>query len=218
MPKAQREACTRSIRLPQGRRHCGFARAARRTSRSVKLWRADINALYSGSAVSARRSLAGPIRRSACAARIFAVIDGMEMDIHADIARPDWATLDAYCDRVASAVGALRARVRMEEKAGVALAYHLAVLCNYEYPARHRRGCVRSAGFIFARGTAGQPVYRAPNRATWMADPRIGVACEQVVARAREHFRSDRIMDSGAQRPCAARASCGCLWGRSTRG
>ena len=40
-----------------------------------------------------------------------AVIDGMEMDVVADIRAPDLATLDLYCDRVASAVGRLSVRV-----------------------------------------------------------------------------------------------------------
>ena len=54
------------------------------------------------------------------------MIDGMEMDVVADIRAPDWAKLDAYCDRVASAVGRLSVRVfGMEEKAGIALAHHL---------------------------------------------------------------------------------------------
>ena len=56
----------------------------------------------------------------------FAVIDGMEMDVRADIRAPDRATLDLYCDRVACAVGRLSVRVfGMEQKAGLALAHHL---------------------------------------------------------------------------------------------
>ena len=36
-----------------------------------------------------------------------AIVDGMEMDVPQDIRAPDLATLDLYCDRVASAVGRL---------------------------------------------------------------------------------------------------------------
>ncbi len=55
-----------------------------------------------------------------------AVIDGMEMDVVDDIRAPDFATLDLYCDRVASAVGRLSVRVfGMEEQDGIALAHHL---------------------------------------------------------------------------------------------
>ena len=43
-----------------------------------------------------------------------------------DIRAPDWATLDLYCDRVASAVGRLSVRVfGMERDDGIALAHHL---------------------------------------------------------------------------------------------
>ena len=55
-----------------------------------------------------------------------AVIDGMEMDAAEDIRAPDWAKLDLYCDRVASAVGRLSVRVfGMGEQDGIALAHHL---------------------------------------------------------------------------------------------
>ena len=40
-----------------------------------------------------------------------AIVDGMEMDVPQDIRAPDLATLDLYCDRVASAVGRLSVRV-----------------------------------------------------------------------------------------------------------
>ena len=40
-----------------------------------------------------------------------AIVDGMEMDVPQDIRAPDMATLDLYCDRVASAVGRLSVRV-----------------------------------------------------------------------------------------------------------
>ena len=55
-----------------------------------------------------------------------AVIDGMEMDVIADIRAPDRATLDLYCDRVACAVGRLSVRVfGMAQEPGLALAHHL---------------------------------------------------------------------------------------------
>ena len=55
-----------------------------------------------------------------------AVIDGMAMDAERDIRAPDWATLDLYCDRVASAVGRLSVRIfGLPDDPGVALAHHL---------------------------------------------------------------------------------------------
>jgi phytoene synthase len=55
-----------------------------------------------------------------------AVIDGMEMDVLANIQAPDFATLDLYCDRVASAVGRLSVRIFGVPLAhGDALSHHL---------------------------------------------------------------------------------------------
>ena len=55
-----------------------------------------------------------------------AIIDGMAMDAADDIRAPDWATLDLYCDRVASAVGRLSVRIfGMRAEPGEALAHHL---------------------------------------------------------------------------------------------
>jgi phytoene/squalene synthetase len=53
-------------------------------------------------------------------------LDGMEMDVAEDIVAPDLATLDLYCDRVASAVGRLSIKVfGMDEGPGFELAHHL---------------------------------------------------------------------------------------------
>jgi len=50
----------------------------------------------------------------------------MAMDAEQDIRAPDWATLDLYCDRVASAVGRLSVRIfGLPDEPGVALAHHL---------------------------------------------------------------------------------------------
>ena len=54
------------------------------------------------------------------------ILDGMEMDVAEDIVAPDLATLDLYCERVASAVGRLSIKVfGMEEGPGFELAHHL---------------------------------------------------------------------------------------------
>ena len=173
----------------------------------LKLWRADINALYSGSAVSRARSLAGPIKTFGLRREDFlAVIDGMEMDVHADIRAPDWATLDAYCDRVASAVGRLCVRVfGMEEKAGIALAYHLGRALQLTNILRDIDEDADIGRLYLPREALQQAGIASTKPDIVMADPRIGVACEQVVARAREHFaEADRIMDKCARKTVRA--------------
>ena len=102
---------------------------APRNERGVLLdgWRRDIAALYRGQGAGQAGFLADAIRRFALEEADFvAVIDGMQMDVDADIRWPDYATLDLYCDRVASAVGRLSVNVfGMDRGPGVALAHHL---------------------------------------------------------------------------------------------
>src|SRR5437588_8232791 len=164
----------------------------------LRLWRADIDALYKGSVVSRARSLAGPAKTFKLRREDFqAIIDGMEMDVVADIRAPDWAKLDTYCDRVASAVGRLCVRVfGMEEKAGIALAYHLGRALQLTNILRDIDEDAEIGRLYLPREALQQAGITSTKPDVVMADPRIAVACEQVVARAREHFaESDRIMD-----------------------
>jgi squalene synthase HpnD len=93
----------------------------------LNAWRADLESLYAGARPNRTAFLAEPVARFGLhKADFLAVIDGMEMDVDQDIRAPDLATLDLYCDRVASAVGRLSVRVfGMDEAPGLALAHHL---------------------------------------------------------------------------------------------
>jgi len=91
-------------------------------------WRRGLGDLYT------RKPPPAHLQRLAAAITTFdlrqedflAVIEGMEMDARADIRAPDLATLDLYCDRVASAVGRLAVRVfDVPECEGRGLAHHL---------------------------------------------------------------------------------------------
>jgi presqualene diphosphate synthase len=163
----------------------------------LRLWRSDIDALYNGSAVSRAKSLAVPIKTFKLRREDFqAVIDGMEMDVHADIRAPDWARLDAYCDRVASAVGRLCVRVfGMEEKAGIALAYHLGRALQLTNILRDVDEDAAIGRLYLPREALQAASILTNDPKTVLAHPRLGEACEQVVARARTHFaEADRIM------------------------
>ena len=94
---------------------------------ALESWRHDIDALYGGAAPARLAGLERAVRAFDLQREDFrAVIDGMEMDVRADIRAPDRATLDLYCDRVACAVGRLSVRVfGMPRESGLALAHHL---------------------------------------------------------------------------------------------
>ena len=76
-------------------------------------WRGRILGLYRGAEAEdpVTRVLAAAVRAFGLRqADFLAIIDGMQMDAEATIVAPDLATLDLYCDRVASAVGRLSVR------------------------------------------------------------------------------------------------------------
>jgi phytoene synthase len=76
-------------------------------------WQRRIDRLYDGAADDAitRALLPAVVRFGLAKADFAAVIAGMDMDAAGPLVAPDLATLDLYCDRVASAVGRLCVRV-----------------------------------------------------------------------------------------------------------
>ena len=90
-------------------------------------WRADIDSLFAGGPPGQAKLVATAVAGFGLKREDFhAVIDGMAMDIETTIRAPDAATLDLYCDRVASAVGRLSVRIfGMNGAAATDLAYHL---------------------------------------------------------------------------------------------
>jgi phytoene synthase len=100
-----------------------------RAERHEKLqqWRRELAALYAGEKPQLVRFLAPAVAEYGLRLQDFlTVLDGMEMDVAEDIVAPGLATLDLYCDRVASAVGRLSIKVfGMDEGPGFELAHHL---------------------------------------------------------------------------------------------
>lgn len=79
--------------------------------RQLDAWRRAIADLFSGRVDPLCAEVAEPTQRFGLERADFeAVIDGMQMDVDEDIRAPDWAKLDLYCERVASAVGRLSLR------------------------------------------------------------------------------------------------------------
>lgn len=91
-------------------------------------WHARIERLYEGETRDALdRVLVATISRFGLRKQDFAaVIDGMAMDANGPVIAPDEATLDLYCDRVASAVGRLSVRVFGDSSSAAdKVAFHL---------------------------------------------------------------------------------------------
>jgi squalene synthase HpnD len=170
-------------------------------------WRVDIDALYAGRSVARTQGMAKAVATFALKREDFhAIIDGMEMDVVADIRAPDDATLEQYCDRVASAVGRLSVRVfGMEERDGIALAHHLGRALQLTNILRDL-----DEDAAFGRLYLPAPALQAAGIATIdpaavLASPTLGVACAQVVERARRHFvEANAIMARSPRRTVRA--------------
>jgi len=166
-------------------------------------WRADIDALYAGKPVPRTQGLVAPLREFGLKREDFhAIIDGMEMDVVADIRAPDDATLETYCDRVASAVGRLSVRVfGMEERDGIALAHHLGralQLTNILRDLDEDAGLGRLYLPAEALRAAG---IDATDPATVLASPALGQVCARMVERVQGYFaESDKIMARSPRR------------------
>ncbi|MGA7807918.1 presqualene diphosphate synthase HpnD [Bradyrhizobium sp.] len=164
---------------------------------ALQQWRDDIDALYQGHPPPRLRDYAGSVRKfDLQRADFLAIVDGMEMDVPQDIRAPDLATLDLYCDRVASAVGRLSVRVfGLPSDDGLLLAHHLGralqltnILRDIDEDAGLGRLYLPREG-LEAAGIAGSD----PIKVT--ADPNVPKVCAPLVARARDHFENaDAVM------------------------
>jgi phytoene synthase len=204
MPKAQREAMFEIYsfcRLVDDIADDGGPKDLR--LEQLQRWRTDIDALYAGTAPPHLRGLAHCVREFNLQREDFiAVIDGMEMDVVADIRAPDFATLDLYCDRVASAVGRLSVRVfGMEKEAGLALAHHLGRALQLTNILRDIDEDAGIGRLYLPREALSDAGITTTDPAAAMASPNIGQACAPVVARALSHFaQAEAVMAANLRR------------------
>jgi presqualene diphosphate synthase len=163
-----------------------------REARSGELqrWRADIAALYAGAPPQTLSGLAQAVRQFDLAREDFiAIIDGMAMDVDADIRAPDIGTLDLYCDRVACAVGRLSVRVfGMEPAAGLGLAHHLGNALQLTNILRDLDEDAAMGRLYLPRGFLEAVGITATDPATVLAHPKLNVVCVVIAELARESF------------------------------
>jgi len=174
---------------------------------ALQQWRDDIDALYAGQPPERLRDYTASIRKFDLQRDDFiAIIDGMEMDVPQDIRGPDLATLDLYCDRVASAVGRLSVRVfGMPREDGIQLAHHLGralqltnILRDIDEDAAIGRLYLPLEGLLHAGITNVDP-------AKVVVDPALARVCLPLAERARMHFRqADEIMARNPRRAVRA--------------
>lgn len=162
-------------------------------------WAEDLASLYAGGPAGRADYLTDAIARFHLAHEDFtAVIEGMRMDVEADIRWPDWAKLDLYCDRVASAVGRLSTRVfGMDLEPGRCLAHHLGRALQLTNILRDIDEDAAIGRLYLPREALEGAGLQLGNPSQVVADPRIDVAARKVAGEARAHFAAaDRLLAS----------------------
>jgi presqualene diphosphate synthase len=153
-------------------------------------WRADIDAVYRGDVPRQLGGLAEAVETFDLQRDDFiAIIDGMEMDVIADIRAPDTPTLDLYCDRVACAVGRLSVRVfGMEHDAGLKLAHHLGRALQLTNILRDLDEDASMGRLYLPREALHAAGIETTEPAEVLANPALGKACAPIVELARGEF------------------------------
>jgi len=170
---------------------------------ALQEWRDDIDALYQGRPPARLKDYVGSVKTFGLRREDFlAIVDGMEMDVPQDIRAPDMATLDLYCDRVASAVGRLSVRVfGLPEDDGILLAHHLGralqltnILRDIDEDAGLGRLYLPREGLLLAGITSDDPQKVIADRAL----PKV---CAPLAERAKMHFgKADEVMRRNSRR------------------
>jgi presqualene diphosphate synthase len=208
LPRAQREAMFEIYSFCRQVDDIADSRAPRDTRREqLDRWRADIDALYAGKPVVRTQELLAPMRDFGLRREDFhAVIDGMEMDVIADIRAPDEATLDLYCNRVASAVGRLSVRVfGMGHQDGIALAHHLGRALQLTNILRDLDEDAMFGRLYLPREALQAAGIAATDPSAVLGSPALPTVCGRTVDRAVEHFaQADKIMARNPRRTVRA--------------
>jgi len=163
----------------------------------LNAWRAQVGALYQGKQGPLVAGLARPVRDFNLAQEDFlAVIDGMEMDVREDIRAPSLATLDLYCDRVASAVGRLSVRVfGLDHDSGIGLAHHLGRALQLTNILRDLDEDAGVGRLYLPREWLAEAGIGTSDPVTVLRNPGLATVCNRLAERAREHFvQADVIM------------------------
>jgi squalene synthase HpnD len=156
----------------------------------LEAWRYDLDALYGGQAPARVAFLAPAVAQFGLRKEDFlTILDGMDMDVTEDIVAPDLATLDLYCERVASAVGRLSIKVfGMDEGPGFELAHHLGralqltnILRDIDEDADIGR-LYLPREYLFAAG------FKSLDPKMVVSDPRVDGVCRAVAAMAHDHY------------------------------
>jgi len=175
---------------------CARAREPRHSE--LQAWRDHVDAVFAGHPPPALEGLARTIRAYDLQRVDFlAIIDGMDMDVAADIRAPDWLTLDLYCDRVASAVGRLSTRIfGLDARDGEPLAEHLGRALQLTNILRDLDEDQELGRLYLPREALDKAGISDSDPALVLASPALGAAAQPVIEEAQRRFRlAKNVMD-----------------------
>lgn len=170
---------------------------------ALQQWREDIDALYQDRPPERLRDYVASVRQFGLKREDFlAIVDGMEMDVPQDIRAPDLATLDLYCDRVASAVGRLSVRVfGLPEDDGILLAHHLGRALQLTNILRDIDEDAGIGRLYLPREALLQAGIASDDPLTVISDPALPDVCGPLAERAKAHFENaDEVMKRNPRR------------------
>jgi squalene synthase HpnD len=170
---------------------------------ALQRWREDIDALYQGDPPPRLRDYVASVQRFGLLREDFlAIVDGMEMDVPQDIRAPDLATLDLYCDRVASAVGRLSVRVfGLAQDDGILLAHHLGRALQLTNILRDIDEDAAIGRLYLPREGLQQAGIISTDPLEVIAAPALPSVCAPLIERARAHFeKADEVMSRNPRR------------------
>lgn len=194
MPKAERDAMFAIYAFCRAVDDIADDGEGTRPERAERLahWRRDLDALYKGGAPVLSAFLAPHVRTYQLRQEDFlAVIDGMEMDVDRDIRGPDLATLDLYCERVASAVGRLSTKVfGMDDGPGFELAHHLGRALQLTNILRDVDEDAGIGRLYLPREYLAQAGITTDDPAAAIAAPAVDRTCRAVARDAHKHYKA----------------------------
>jgi presqualene diphosphate synthase len=198
LPPAQREAMFEIYSFCRAVDDIADDTGPRETRRAqLAQWRADIDALYRGAPPPQLAGLVTAVRTFDLQREDFiAIIDGMEMDVVADIRAPDRPTLELYCDRVACAVGRLSVCIfGMPADSGRALAHHLGSALQLTNILRDLDEDASLGRLYLPREVLQTHGIMTTDPVEVLTHPALGKACADIVEFAGRHFaQADAIM------------------------
>jgi phytoene synthase len=185
--------------------------------RRLAEWRAEIDRLYAGNPTAPiARALLKPMHEFKLRREDFiAVIDGMEMDATDTIQAPDLATLDLYCDRVASAVGRLSVRAfGATEAIADDVAYHLGRALQLTNILRDIEEDAGRGRLYLPRDLLAKHGIVSPDLAVIRAHPNLPQVCRDLAAMAKDHFaKAGAAMRQCAKEPMRPARIMGAVYG-----